>query len=59
MVLRNRESPFAEPLPEWLKYSLALQRVSTQDFPLRFRQLAHLVQNIDVDGDLSNVVQES
>jgi hypothetical protein len=59
MVLRHRESPFTEPFPEWLKYSLAFQRVTTQDFPLRFRRLAHLVQDIDVDGELSNVVQES
>jgi hypothetical protein len=59
MVLRNRESPFAEPFPEWLKNSLALQRMLTQDLPLRFRWFSCFIQNIDVDGDLSNVVQES
>jgi hypothetical protein len=59
MVLRNRESPFAEPLPERLQHSLALQRMLTKDFPLRFRRRSCLIQDIDGDGDLSYVVQES
>jgi hypothetical protein len=57
-MLLDREPPLAKPRTQWFDHSHALDRMLMEDFPLLWCGRARLVQNIGVDGDLSNVVQK-
>jgi hypothetical protein len=57
-MLLNSESPLTKPRTQWFDHSLALEGMLVENLPFRGRGRSRLIQYLDVDGDLSDVVQE-
>ena len=57
-MLLYGKTPLPEPRAQRLNHPLALKRVLVENLPLVRRGSARFIQNLDVDGDLSHVMQQ-
>jgi hypothetical protein len=58
VMLFNGESPLTEPGTERFNHSTALYRMAVENLPLRRRGRSRLIQYVNVDRNLSHIVQQ-